>query len=154
MQSVSLKRASALLAQVAVVLIGIVVLAAMLIVPHFEGVNAGATSFREIYFDDPFLAYVYIGSIPFFVALYQAFVLAGAIGKNTLLSDHSVRALRTIQYCAVLLIASVLGAEAYIITVVRRVEEDIAGGIAMGIFAMIIFGVMGAAATIAKRFLQ
>jgi hypothetical protein len=50
--------------QVVIVLIGIGVLAFMLWEPHVEGRNAHATVF-EIYFHDPFLAYAYIGSIPF-----------------------------------------------------------------------------------------
>ena len=29
----------------------------------------------DIYLRDPFLAYVYVGSIPFFIGLYQAFRL-------------------------------------------------------------------------------
>ncbi|HNT98272.1 MAG TPA: hypothetical protein PKK31_08415, partial [Elusimicrobiales bacterium] len=48
-----------------VVLAGIGILAFMLWLPPHEGRAAGATLF-EVYFKDPFLAYVYIGSIPFF----------------------------------------------------------------------------------------
>jgi hypothetical protein len=56
--------------QAVIVLIGIGALALMLWEPHIEGRNAHATLF-EIYFNDPFLAYAYLASIPFFVALYQ-----------------------------------------------------------------------------------
>src|SRR5882757_4418154 len=62
--------------QAVIVLIGIGALALMLWEPHIEGRNAHATLF-EIYFKDPFLAYAYIASIPFFVALYQAFKVLG-----------------------------------------------------------------------------
>ena len=65
-------RSSTIFLQVVIVLIGIGALALMLWEPHIEGRNAHATLF-EIYFKDPFLAYAYIASIPFFVALYQAF---------------------------------------------------------------------------------
>jgi len=60
------------------VLIGAGVLALMLWEPHIEGRNAHATLF-EIYFKDPFLAYAYLASTPFFVALYQAFMVLGYI---------------------------------------------------------------------------
>ncbi len=50
-----------------VVFLGIGALGFLLWEPHLEGRNAHATTF-EIYFHDPFLAYVYVGSIPFFVA--------------------------------------------------------------------------------------
>ena len=66
-------------------LIGIGALALMLWEPHIEGRNAHATLF-EIYFKDPFLAYAYIASIPFFVALYQAFKVLGYAGQNKVFS--------------------------------------------------------------------
>jgi hypothetical protein len=61
----TMKGSSTVFLQVVVVLIGIGALAIMLWEPHIEGRNAHATLF-EIYFKDPFLAYAYIGSIPFF----------------------------------------------------------------------------------------
>jgi hypothetical protein len=75
-----MRRISASFLQAAVVLIGIGSLALMLWEPHIEGRNAHATTF-EIYFKDPFLAYVYVGSIPFFVALYRASGLFGHARK-------------------------------------------------------------------------
>ena len=62
--------------QALIVLIGIGALALMLWEPHIEGRNAHAT-LLEIYFKDPLLAYAYLSSIPFFVALYQAFTVLG-----------------------------------------------------------------------------
>ena len=71
-----MKRSSTIFLQVVIVLIGVGALAFMLREPHIEGRNAHVTLF-EIYFKDPFLAYAYIASIPFFVALYQAFKVLG-----------------------------------------------------------------------------
>src|SRR5215216_4651835 len=93
---------SILFLKAVLVLIGIGALALMLWEPHIEGRNAHATLF-EIYFNDPFLAYAYIGSIPFFVALYQAFKVLGYAGQNQLFSQESVMALRTIKICAIVL---------------------------------------------------
>ena len=93
-----MKRSSIFL-QVVIVLIGIGALALMLWEPHIEGRNVRATLF-EIYFKDPFLAYAYIGSIPFFVALYQAFKVLGYIGENKTFSQATVKALRAIKFCA------------------------------------------------------
>src|ERR1700752_1783740 len=89
--------------QAVIVLIGIGALALMLWEPHIEGRNAHATVF-EIYFKDPFLAYAYVASIPFFVALYQAFKVLGYAGQNKVFSQEAVRALRTIKYCALAII--------------------------------------------------
>src|SRR3954467_9696121 len=90
--------------QVIIVLIVIGTVTLLLWEPHLEGRNAHATLF-EIYFKDPFLAYVYFASIAFFVALCQAFTLLGYIGQDRVFSLNSVRALRTIKYCAIALVA-------------------------------------------------
>ena len=79
---------------------GIGVLGLMLWEPHLEGRNSHATTF-EIYFKDPFLAYVYVGSLPFFVALYRAFGLFGHLRQNRAFSQVTVDALRTIKLCAI-----------------------------------------------------
>ena len=71
-----MKRSSTIFLQIVIVLIGIGALALLLWEPHLEGVNKHATLF-EMYFKDSFLAYVYVASIPFFVALYQAFKVLG-----------------------------------------------------------------------------
>src|SRR2546430_7875261 len=101
-----MKRGSTIFLQVVIALLGIGVLALLLWEPQVEGRNANATLF-EIYFKDPFLAYAYIGSIPFFVALYQAFKLLGYVRRNEIFSQGSVRALRTIKYCALAIIGFV-----------------------------------------------
>lgn len=90
-----------------IVLIGIGALALMLWEPHIEGRNAHATLF-EIYFNDPFLAYAYLASIPFFAALYQTFNVLGGIGRNTASLQAIVKALWTIKFCALSLIGFVV----------------------------------------------
>lgn len=79
------------------VLIGIGALVLLLVEPHFEGRNANATLFA-IYFKDPFLAYAYIASIPFFVGLYHAIKVLGYAGRNKEFSASAVRSVRTIKY--------------------------------------------------------
>lgn len=101
-----MKRSSTTFLQVVIVLIGIGALAFLLWEPHIEGRNAHATLF-EIYFKDPFLAYVYIASIPFFVALYQAFKVLGYAGQNQIFSQEAVTALRTMKLCAIAIIGFV-----------------------------------------------
>ncbi len=92
--------------QAVIVLIGIGALALMLWEPHIEGRNAHATLF-EIYFNDPFLAYAYLASIPFFAALYQAFKVLGYIRQNKAFSQATVKALRTIKFCALAIVGFV-----------------------------------------------
>ena len=101
-----MNRRSTIFLQVVLVLIGIGAIAILLWEPQIEGRNVNATQF-EIYFKDPFLAYVYFASIPFFVGLYQAFTLLGYIGHDRVFSPDSVRALRIIKYCALAIIGFV-----------------------------------------------
>jgi hypothetical protein len=101
-----MKRSSTIFLQIVIVLIGIGALAFMLWEPHIEGRNAHATLF-EIYFKDPFLAYAYVASVPFFFALYQAFKVLGYAGQNKVFSQEAVKALRTIKYCAIAIIGFV-----------------------------------------------
>lgn len=132
-------------------LIGIVVLTLMLWEPHLEGRNVHATLF-EIYFKDPFLAYAYIASTPFFAALYQAFTLIGYIGQYKLFSPDSVRALRIIKYCGTALVVLIIAPVAYLFIV--RPGDDIAGGVAIGLFLLLISAAIAAAAAAFERRLQ
>jgi hypothetical protein len=146
-----MKRGSTLFLQLVVVLIAIGALALMLWEPQIEGRNAHAT-LSQIYFNDPFLAYAYAASIPFFVALAKAFALLGYIGKNKVFSLKSVRALRTIKYCAVALVGLIAAPAAYLFIV--RPGDDIAGGVAVGLFLIFVSAVIATAAGTFERLLQ
>lgn len=102
-----MQRISTLFLQLVIVLIGLGTLAFMLWEPHVEGRNAHATLF-EIYFKDAFLAYVYVASIPYFVALHRAFRAVGYAGQNKAFTPETVNALRTIKLCAVVIIGFVV----------------------------------------------
>ena len=80
-----MKRSSTIFLQFVVVLIGVVALALLLWEPHLEGRNANATLF-QIYFQDPLLSLVYIGSIPFFIALYHASQVWRRVERNEVVS--------------------------------------------------------------------
>ena len=146
----NMKRGSTVFLQVVIVLIGIGVLAAMLWEPHIEGRNAHATLY-EIYFHDPFLAYAYIASIPFFVALYQAFELLGYIGRNEAFSLRSVRAVRTIKHCALAIVGFVAVSVMFI---PFGDSDDRPPGIFMRILIAFPSIVVATAAAIFERILQ
>jgi hypothetical protein len=143
-------RRSALFLQGVVGLIGIATLGLLLWEPQIEGVNAHATLF-EIYFRDPFLACVYMGSVPFFVALYQAIRVLGYAGQNKAFSPEAVKALRTIKFCALAIIGFVVVEEIFIML---SPSDDRAGGVFMGV--LITFGSIVVATTAAmfERILQ
>jgi hypothetical protein len=148
-----MKRSLTMFLQVVIVLIGVGTLALMLWEPHLEGRNANATLF-EMYFNDPFLAYAYIGSIPFFVALYQAFKVLGYAGQNTMFSPAAVKALRTIQYCAFITAGAIVAADAYLVIAARSSNDDSAGAVMLGIIATFVFIVVGTTAAVFGKHLQ
>src|SRR4051812_17467013 len=123
-----MKFGATLFLRAVLVLLGIGALAFLLVEPQFEGVNAHATLF-EIYFKDPFLAYMYLAAIPFFVGLYQAIKVLAHAGRNREFSPSTVKSVRTIKYCAIALIGFVAGAEAFIML---HESDDRAGGVFMG----------------------
>lgn len=147
----SMKRSSTVFLQIVIVLIGIGALALLLWEPQIEGRNAHATNF-EIYFKDPFLVLVYAGSIPFFIALYQAFKVLGYAGHNEMFSEAAVKALRTIKFCAIAIIGFVALEEMFIIW--NHGNDDVAGGVFMGV--LITFGsiVIATAAAVFEKLLQ
>jgi len=147
-----MKRGSTIFLQVVIVLLGIGVLAALLWEPQVEGRNVHATQF-EIYFKDPFLAYIYLAFVLFFVGLYQAFKLLGYARRNEMFSPRAVRGLRIIKYCALTTAIFILGALAYIFIFVRG-TDDIAGGVAMGVFIIFVSAVIATAAAVFERLLQ
>jgi len=140
-----MKKSSTIFLQSVVVLIGIFALTFMLWEPHLEGRNINATAF-EVYFKDPFLAFAYIASIPFFVALYQALKVIEYAGRNNVVSRPAVKALRTIKYCALAIIGFAAVGEVFIML---NSSDDRAGGVFVG--TLIALG-SAAIAILAARF--
>src|ERR1043166_1094397 len=147
-----MKRGSTIFLQIVIALLGLGVFAALLWEPQVEGRNVHATQF-QIYFKDPFLAYIYLAFVPFFVALYQAFKLLGYARRNEIFSQQSVRALRMIKFCAMTTALFIVGAEAYIFVFVRG-TDDVAGGVMMGVFIIFVSAIIGTAAAVFERILQ
>jgi len=148
-----MKRGSTYFLQTIIVLIGLMSLFLLLRFPLYEGRNVNATIF-EVYFQDPFLAYIYLSSVFVFVAYYQAFKLLAIIRSNTVFSVDGVKALRSIKYCAMALVGLLLGAELWLLFIVRLVEKDIAGGVMMGLVMIFITTVIAVAAGLFERMLE
>lgn len=148
----ALAKGMATLIQAIIVMIGVGVFAFMLVEPHFEGRNANATLF-EIYFKDPFLAYAYAASVFFFVALWNARKVAAYAGDDMLFSQAAAKSLRTIKNCARTVVAFIVGAEAWLFIAMRG-KDDIAGGVFMGLLAIVVAGTIAIVATRLERAAQ
>ena len=147
-----MKKSSTIFLQVVVVLIGIGALALMLWEPHIEGRNAHATPI-QIYFNDPFLAYAYIASIPFFMALYQAFKVLGYVRQNKTFSQATVKALRTIKYCAIAIIGFVVVSVIFMYPMFGD-KDDRPAGVFMRILITFTSIVIATAAVMFEQILQ
>ena len=150
MNAPSMKSSSALFFQVVIVLLGVSVLGLLLWEPHLEGRNAHATTF-EIYFKDPFLAYVYVGAVPFFIALYRAFELFGRVRRQGIFSHAEVKSLVAIKHCALAVIGFVAGA--VVLILVFGDGEDRPAGVFMSTLVALGAGTMAAVAALAGRHL-
>ncbi|HEU0226834.1 MAG TPA: DUF2975 domain-containing protein [Arachidicoccus soli] len=146
-----MKRISIVFLQMVVVLMGIVALVIMIRFPLTEG-RAANLNLLSIY-TDPFILYGYAASIAFFVALYKAFKLLGYIGQNKVFSLYSVKALKRIKYCAIVLSVLIVLAGLYI-RLFHNKADDPAGFLAMCILATFASIIVATAAAIFEKLLQ
>lgn len=145
-----MRRASTLFLQGAVVLAGIAALAMLIRFPLTEGRAAGLDLFRI--YADPFILYAYAASAAWFIGLCQAFRLLGYIRRNQVFSPASVRALKSIRLCAVVL-ALAIGLAGVYIRLFHPADDDPAGFLA--VCTVITFATAAAAAAaIGERILQ
>ncbi len=147
----TMKKGTTIFLQVVSVTLAIGALAFMLWEPFIEGRNAHAT-LSQVYLNDPFLLYAYSASIFFFIAVYQTFVLLGYIGRNEVFSNHAASALRALKYCASAIVVTTAAPLAYLFIV--RPGDDIAGGVAIGLFIIFVSAVIAANAAMHERIWQ
>ncbi len=83
------------------------------------------------YLQFPFLLAAYGLTLPFFIALYQAFKLLIYIDKNKTFSEGSVGALKVMKFCATIISAFIIGG---ILFVAVFLDGDRAGIIALGLY--------------------
>lgn len=146
-----MKRISIIFFQAVFVLIGIIVLAILIRLPLTEG-RATNLDLFSIYFD-PFILYGYAASIVFFVALYKAFKLLGCIRQNKAFLSSSIKTLKSIKNCTILLSILIVLAGLYI-KLFHNKEDDPAGFLAICILTTFVFIVVATSASIFEKRLQ
>ncbi|PWW32484.1 hypothetical protein DFO73_101749 [Cytobacillus oceanisediminis] len=96
-----MKKVTTLFLKIAVILLGVPILAlCIFLVPELGNIAA------KLLPEFPYIKYLvsivfYASAIPFYFALYQAFKLLRYIDKNKAFSELSVKALKKIKYCAI-----------------------------------------------------
>ena len=145
-----MKKASTLFLKFVICLIAVGAVIWLIWFPQLEG-RAANLDLIDIY-KDPLIIYTYIGSIPFFVALYQAFKLLGYIDGNKTFSQSSVNTVRNIKYCAIAFSGFIVLGILYIRLFVEG--DDSAGVTVLGIFTTFASIVIATAAAVFQRLLQ
>ncbi|MCM3671764.1 DUF2975 domain-containing protein [Mesobacillus maritimus] len=143
-----MKRSSTLFLKVAVLFIGIPVLAACLFLfPQIadeanESAERGADLAFAVY---AMLMVMYVSAVPFYFALYQSFNLLSYIDKNQAFSQMSVRALKNIKKCAIFISGLYVVALPFVAMLAQ--VEDAPGLLIVGmvpIFASMVIAVFAA----------
>jgi len=146
-----MKKGSTLFLKVVVCLITIGVLAGLLWFPQTEGA-AKNKDFISIY-TDPFIIYIYAGSIPFFAGLFQAFKLLNFIDANRAFSQSAVNTLKNMKFASLSLIGLIALALLYI-RFAAVGDDDLAGPTMLGIVVSFALAVIATAAALAQKLLQ
>ena len=103
-------------------------------------------------YTSPLIIYIYLASIPFFIALVQAYQLLRFIEKNYVFSQISVEKLRNIKYCASLITALLAGAIFYLQS--ANLEKYNTNLSIVGVIAMFTSIVIATAAGVFESLLQ
>ncbi|QUG41817.1 DUF2975 domain-containing protein [Psychrobacillus sp. INOP01] len=150
-----MKRGSTLFLKVAVILIGIPVLAMCLfLLPQIaneanEAAERGSDLAFVVY---GILMVMYVSAVPFYFALYQSFNLLSFIDKNHAFSELSVRALWKIKNCAIII--SGLYVVALPFVYIMAEVDDAPGLIIVGMIPIFASMVVSVFAAVLQRLLK
>ncbi|WP_336764690.1 DUF2975 domain-containing protein [Paenibacillus sp. USHLN196] len=145
-----MKRGTTIFLKLAVFLIGAPILALCIFgIPWLANNPVNPNYAGALY---PIVIMMYVSVIPFIVALYQAFRLLSYIDKNEAFSLMSVKSLKTIKYCAIVISGIYVVMLPFVYVVAEK--DDAPGLILMGmvpIFASLVIAVFSA---VLQRLLQ
>ncbi|MCV9884211.1 DUF2975 domain-containing protein [Metabacillus halosaccharovorans] len=147
-----MNRGTTLFLKIAVILIGIPVLAiCIFLVPEIANFAA------ELFPDFAYIKYLvlidlYASAIPFYFALYQAFKLLNYIDRNNAFSQISVYALKKIKFCAFTI--SIFYAAGMPLFYLMAEVDDAPGIIVIGLVIIFASMVIAVFAAVLQRLLQ
>ncbi|ENH95642.1 hypothetical protein J416_14962 [Gracilibacillus halophilus YIM-C55.5] len=97
-----MKKYATFILKFALFVIGCIVIGLCIWMVHVAAETA-ATYPEFAYLQYPVLIYLYITTVPFFYALYQAYTMIRYMDVGEAFSDQTIDRLRTIKYCAVII---------------------------------------------------
>ena len=141
-----MKKGSTLFLKVVIYLIALAVLGLCVILVG----NAFGNQDVGMYF--PILMGMTITAIPFFYALYQGLLLLRRIDMNTAFSEKSVKAIKTIKYCAFTISVLYAAGMPFIIYIAEK--DDAPGAVLIGLVFILAPLVVGVFAAVLQKLLQ
>ncbi|WP_246944774.1 DUF2975 domain-containing protein [Bacillus pinisoli] len=147
-----MKRGSTIFLKVALFLIGLPILALCMFLVQEIG-NYTVELYPEFFYIKYFVFIVFYGAaIPFYFALYQAFNLLTYIDKNNAFSERSVKALKKIKLCAIMISSIfVLGMPLFYLVAEK---DDAPGIIIIGMILIFASMVIAVFAAVLQKLLQ
>ncbi|MDP1624879.1 MAG: DUF2975 domain-containing protein [bacterium] len=142
-----MKRGSTLFLKIVVCVLALIALAvltfAMWLTYNVEG---GGAEYR------PIVIGMFVGAIPFLIALWQSMKLLILIEKGTAFSDLAVDALKKIKYCGIAISIIVVLGSPYIIGVAH--EDDAPGVVLIGLIIAFTSAVIATFAALLQKLLK
>jgi hypothetical protein len=145
-----MKHGSTLFLKIALFLIGTPVLALCIFGLTWLPYNPVNPDYTHILY--PIIIGMYVSVIPFFVALYQAFKLLSFIDKNLAFSELSVKALKNIKICALIISGLYVVIEPFVFLVADL--DDAPGLVIIGMVPIFASMVIAVFAAVLQRLLQ
>ncbi|QQP70060.1 DUF2975 domain-containing protein [Carnobacterium sp. CS13] len=145
-----MKKGTTLFLKLAVLLIGLPVLALSLFGLTWLINNPASPAYNQLLY--PILIGIYVSVFPFFAALYQAFKLLNHIDRNQAFSDLSVKALKNIKFCALLISGLYLVILPFIFGLAQM--DDAPGLVLVGMVPVFASLVIAVFAAVLQRLLQ
>lgn len=146
-----MKKSLTVFVRIVIVLISILILAIMIRFPLTEG-RAKNLDLFSIY-SDPFIVYGYLSSIAMFIALYKTFKLFEDIAKDRLYSQNTLKTLRVIKHCTIIITFLILLAATYIKLSHSR-EDDPTGFLVLCMIVAFFSITVAAMVTISERIIR
>jgi hypothetical protein len=145
-----MKHGSTLFLKIALFLIGAPVLAFCIFGLTWLPYNPANPDYAHMLY--PIAIGMYVAVIPFFVALYQAFKLLTYIDKNEAFSELSVKALKNIKFCAIIICSLFVVILPFVFLVAD--QDDAPGLIIIGMVPIFGSMVIAVFAAVLQRLLQ
>jgi hypothetical protein len=145
-----MKKGSTLFLKFVLIIIALATFAGLLWFPQTEG-RAVNLDLLSIYANS-LIIYIYIGSIPFFVGLYQAFKLLNFIDANKAFSQGAVNTIKNMKVASLVLIGFIILGLFYIRFFAHG--DDPAGPTMLGMIVSFAVAVIATAAAVFQKLFQ